>query len=436
MLEAIGIRTRRDAGIFLFVGLLFLFVNGVLVGCLPSLFVLPRMTLDLFSIITLCCSVVMILVNYMWLFLGIASLFYQPLKLPEEVNSPKVSAIIPAYNEERVIKGIVSDLLKQDYPHLEVIVVAHNCSDKTMESLETFKSDTRLKVVEYRTSESGKALAMNKGFSVSTGDIIAEFDADNRIADRDMFRKAVRYFLYTDCGAIQAKLKVTNGDLNLVTKYQEIEYTLFSHLFWAGRNVLKKNCNCGGTGIFFRRTILEQVDGWDNLLTEDYAMFRKLSKAGAKILYAPDIESFDEKPASWTVLMKQRSRWQKGHIQIFFREVKERNWTGILDMLYGVAPLTTPIFYLLTSLLFIGYVFHMSYWYPPVAVWFFGTLMTVGVLYAIIKKTGAKGMARHIPLYYLFSYHWLALFPFIFTVKSWGESKTPHGFTVKQSPNP
>ena len=427
--DRIGIRSKKDGVLFTIVVFLSLFVSGIFILSLLGLFTFPQWKFNTVSLIILVCSVITTLVSYHWTFLGLASLFYKPLNLPdlpEGSNYPRVSVIIPAHNEENVIGDIVQDLLAQSYPNLEIIVVAHNHSDGTVKVLSPFMGDPRLKVIEYRTPQSGKGLALNKGLSVSTGEIIGEFDADNRIKDREMIKKAVKYFLNTDAGAIQAKLKVRNADFNLLTKYQEVEYTLFSHLFWAGRNVLGKNSNCGGTGVFFRREILERIGGWDNSLVEDYSIFRKFSKAGVKILYAPDVECYDEKPPTWSAIMRQRGRWQKGTMDIFFNEIRNGCWTGVLDFIYSLSPFAIPIFYLMTLLMVGSLIVGIPYWYPPVSVWLSGTLLTFAVFYMILKKAGAIELKRYIPLYYLFSFHWLVVFFFALRTKSWSQTKTQH----------
>ncbi|MEM0235333.1 glycosyltransferase [Thermofilum sp.] len=424
-LRRIGVRSKKDAAILSLVLVFCCAVTAILIASLQGLLNPPPWEPSLPSLISLASASVMITVTFMWIFLGACSLFYRPPAMPErEVESPMVSAIIPAHNEERVVADLVTDLLNQSYRRLEVIVVAHNCTDGTEEVLRGI-SDPRLKVYRLRTRESGKALALNYGVSMASGEIIAEFDADNRIKDPDMIRKALKYFEYLNADVVQARLETKNGDFNLLTKYQEFEYKVFSHLFWAGRNVLKLPCTLGGTGVFFRRSILEKVGFWDNELTEDYAMFCKLSHARAKILYAPDVVCYDEKPAYWSMLFRQRSRWVKGHMNLIPKWIFR--WTGLLDLIYLLAPLANLAWYVSTSLILLHLLTGVSFWYPPVAVWFLGTLASILILYGILRKTGCSGMKRYIPLYYAFSFHWLVLFPLSFFVKSWGATKTAHG---------
>jgi len=82
----------------------------------------------------------------------------------------------------------------------------------------------------------------------------------------------------------------------------------------------------------------------------------------------------------------------------------------------------------LTFMMFLSIFGGVTCWYPPVAVWFLGTVASILVLYGIIKRIGCQGLKRYIPLYYFFSFHWLVLFPFAFTVKTWGTTKTDHGY--------
>src|SRR5439155_3777 len=114
---------------------------------------------------------------------------------------------------------------------------------------------------------------------------------------------------------LQGQIETKNERATLLTQLQAVEYRIFSYLFWGGRNALSMPCPIAGTGVFFRRSILERVAGWDNELVEDYDLYCKLVVAKARIEYKPDIVALDEKPRSLKLLLSQRRRSQRGHTE-------------------------------------------------------------------------------------------------------------------------
>lgn len=87
----------------------------------------------------------------------------------------KVSAIIPAYNEETTIAGVVKTCLKA--PEIEeVIVVNDGSTDKTAENVRQIKSQ-RIKIIEL-TENQGKGAAIAEGVKKAKNEILLFLDAD------------------------------------------------------------------------------------------------------------------------------------------------------------------------------------------------------------------------------------------------------------------
>ncbi len=436
-LRRLGIRSTRDLVLFLLIlgyslGILTLMIGAIARDLGLAMFPGPAgrpIVADL-TLVTVILTVTMLSVALLWLVFSALSLRFAPSVVDPnsvEVHSPTVSVLIPAHNEEAVIRELVTDLLDQDYPHLEVIVVAHNCRDRTAGILRDIRDD-RLHVLELKTQKAGKALALNHGLRHASGEVVAQFDADNRVLDRKIIRRAVVYFLAepgTD--VIQARIEAKNEEANLLTRLQAVEYRVFSHLFWGGRNAIGLPCPIGGTGVFFRREILERVRGWDNELVEDYDLYCKLVLAGAEIAYKPDLETLDEKPTTWRTLLRQRSRWQSGHMQVLAKRC--RSWMGLTDMVYLAAPVANGAWYASTILVILYHILPWSftYWYPPALLWISMWVAAYGLMALILIRTGHARDIRYLPAFYVFGFHWLLAFLGAFRVKSWSGSKTVHG---------
>ncbi len=88
-----------------------------------------------------------------------------------------ISVIIPAYNEEKLIKSCLDSLKDQDFnrKNYEIIVVDNGSTDRTASIVKNYDSKLVLE------PNKGVSFAVKKGFSLASGEIIATTDADTRV---------------------------------------------------------------------------------------------------------------------------------------------------------------------------------------------------------------------------------------------------------------
>lgn len=95
-----------------------------------------------------------------------------------------ISVVICAHNEETNLPRCLKSVLKQDPQPLEVLVVAHNCTDKTAEIARAYGA----RVVELGDPP-GLVYARQAGFEAARGEIIASIDADSEAFNHSWLRK-------------------------------------------------------------------------------------------------------------------------------------------------------------------------------------------------------------------------------------------------------
>lgn len=103
-----------------------------------------------------------------------------------------VSVIISAYNEEKVIRKRIENILNIDYPRdlMEIIIVSDGSSDRTADIAHQYRNRG---VITIDMKRSGKAIAQNRGVARAGGDIIVFTDADSSF-DHRFIRAIVRRF--------------------------------------------------------------------------------------------------------------------------------------------------------------------------------------------------------------------------------------------------
>ncbi len=88
----------------------------------------------------------------------------------------KLSIVIPVYNEERTLRKLISAVEAVDLPlKKEIILVDDGSKDRTREILGDYKDKHKIISLD---KNSGKGVALRKGFSHATGDLVVIQDAD------------------------------------------------------------------------------------------------------------------------------------------------------------------------------------------------------------------------------------------------------------------
>ncbi len=164
---------------------------------------------------------------------------------------PLVSVVIPCLNRAHFLVPTIESVLKQDYPHIECIVVDGGSTDSTIEILRRYGA----KIKWVSEPDDGHADAINKGWRMSQGKILAWLNADDVWAVPSAASQAVAYLqahpevdvVYGNCGAIDAE-----GNLIGMTYLQE----------WDLAYAVEYCDHCiPQPAAFIRRSILEKV-GW------------------------------------------------------------------------------------------------------------------------------------------------------------------------------
>jgi cellulose synthase/poly-beta-1,6-N-acetylglucosamine synthase-like glycosyltransferase len=355
-------------------------------------------------------------------------------KALSDSNQDLCSIIIPARNEESVIRKAVLGCLQQTHKNIEVIVVCHNSSDGTFD--EARVEDRRVKVFDLRTEEAGKSIPLNYGVEHSSGKYILVMDADY-VLDKEFIEFALPGF-DQPYAAVQGRVLAINRNYNFVTKMLSMEDDLWSNPFMTARTLIGKRCPLLGTGFIIKRDLLIEVGMFGNSLVEDYELSFRLYRKKLRILFVPLCICYGEHPPTLQLMLRQRARWAKGFIDLLSKRIAEP--TDILGHVYWISPIVAlsgammlaMVSYVSIYNLFFGYL-PFAFSYIPLKMWF----LTAGlnfVLYVLvlIKKHGRLGFryAPYLIPYTIFSQYSIVVLFRAFFVRSWAVTKTSHGFVA------
>ncbi|AWH76721.1 glycosyltransferase [Clostridioides difficile] len=281
---------------------------------------------------------------------------------------PMISILVPAHNEAKVIGRTVESLLLLNYPKskMELIVINDNSSDNSKEILENIKdryNNYNFTIIntDSLTGGKGKSNALNIGYTISKGDFIAVYDADNT-PDKNALRYLVQTIVMNDeLGAVIGKFRTRNKNKNLLTKFINIETLSFQWMSQAGRWQLFNLCTIPGTNFILRRSIIEEIGGWDSkAIAEDTEISFRIYKLGYKIKLVPQSITWEQEPETVKVWIKQRTRWAKGNIYVLMKYIKNIFKQGRNKIVFDIAYFFSVYFLFLTSVIISDILFALS----------------------------------------------------------------------------
>lgn len=251
----------------------------------------------------------------------------QEVRFPDAKNTffPKVSVVIPAWNEEVGLLHTVKTILNSTYKNVEIVVVndgSTDNSDAVMRNfIQQYQKDISIRPADqialkyFYKENGGKGKALNYGIMHSTGDIIMSIDADCALLP-DTVGNFVKCFRNPKVMAAVGNVKIGNTKTLLGT-LQYLEF-LFSFYFKKAESFTNTIYIIGGAAGAFRREVFEKIGLYDHSnITEDIELSVRIQKAGMKIVYASDAIVYTEGATSLAGLMKQRLRWKRGRFQTF-----------------------------------------------------------------------------------------------------------------------
>lgn len=233
-------------------------------------------------------------------------------------DTPTVSIIVALYREANIAARLVGRLARLDYPDelLDVILAVEADDKMTLAALQAAELPPWIRMIMVPKGEiKTKPRALNHALGYARGSIIGIYDAEDAPAP-DQLRKVVAEFqrLGPEVACLQGVLDYYNPRTNWLSCCFTIEYSGWFRLILPGIARLGLVVPLGGTTLFFRRDVLEDLGGWDaHNVTEDADLGVRLARHGYRTAL---VDTITEEEANCRVLpwIKQRSRWIKGYI--------------------------------------------------------------------------------------------------------------------------
>ncbi|MGI0004545.1 MAG: glycosyltransferase family 2 protein, partial [Candidatus Nitrosotenuis sp.] len=234
--------------------------------------------------------------------------------IPDLLEYPRISVIIPAYNEEKVIRTTIESLLASDYPDKEIILVDDGSKDGTLDIAMQYRD--RIKVVHKENG--GKASALNQGMLYATGEIVTIVDADTIIGHSSL-KHIAKGMAQENVVAVAGNIKVRNK-VNWLTWCQALEYLSGIQIMRRGLDYFGAITIVPGALGAFRKKALEEAGSHDKAtLVEDFDATLKVLRSGMVVSGSNSAISYTQAPQKMRDFYRQRTRWYRGNLQVLKR---------------------------------------------------------------------------------------------------------------------
>ena len=174
--------------------------------------------------------------------------FDEEVILNKDPSWPKISIVTPSYNQAQFLERTILSVLNQNYPNLEYIIIDGCSNDGSVEIIKKYE-----KYLAYWVSEkdNGQADAINKGFKIASGDIIAWQNSDDIYLPNTFFMVIKEFKKNYDSDVVFGNIYLIDENDNILKDMRYVPFNL-EHLIYY-------DWNLSSQAVFWKRELFNKV---------------------------------------------------------------------------------------------------------------------------------------------------------------------------------
>jgi glycosyltransferase involved in cell wall biosynthesis len=198
--------------------------------------------------------------------------FDERVILNKDPSWPKISIVTPSYNQGEFLERTILSVLNQNYPNLEYIIIDGNSTDKSVEIIKKYE---RFLTHWISKKDLGQSEAINEGFKIATGEIVAWQNSDDLYLPGAFFRVMEEFKKDSDSEVIFGNIYLINENDDILKELRFIPFNV-EHLIYY-------DWNLSSQGAFWKRKLFDTVGYLKNYkVSFDLDWFIRLGKATRK----------------------------------------------------------------------------------------------------------------------------------------------------------
>jgi len=210
---------------------------------------------------------------------------------------PLVSIITPSYNQAPFIEETILSVINQDYPFVEHVIVDGGSTDGSVEIIQAYARRYPHRIRWVSEPDQGQADAINKGFRMSSGEIVAWLNSDDIYLFRSTLDEVVEAF------SRMPEADVIYGDAVLISA----DGRLLKVMCWPAFKYdwLLRGCRLTQPAVFLRRRVVEAEKLDVSLsIVFDYEFWLRLGKK-YRFVHMPRLWAADRNQPARKILTRR-----------------------------------------------------------------------------------------------------------------------------------
>lgn len=240
---------------------------------------------------------------------------------------PKVTVIIPAYNEGAMVEKALYSVAASDYPadRLEIISIDDGSRDDTWSYIEKAREryPQLIKTIRFPVNR-GKREALYAGFTQGSGDFFVTVDSDS-IIQRDTIHQIISPLMQRqDIGAVAGNVKVYNRRRNVLTRMLWVRFVLAFDFLRTSQSMYGfVMCTPGALSAYRREAIFPILEEWRHqtfmgepcTIGEDRAFTNLVVRQGYYVVYQRPAVVYTIAPENYRGLCRMYLRWDRSNFR-------------------------------------------------------------------------------------------------------------------------
>jgi hyaluronan synthase len=320
---------------------------------------------------------------------------YKPYPLPPG-PLPRVTVIIPAYNEGAMVEKAIYSVASSDYPldRLEIICIDDGSKDDTWEYIHRAQKRRPNLIQAIRFPQNrGKREALYAGFTRGKGDFFVTVDSDSVIEPGTLKQILAPMRQDPKIGAVAGNVKVYNRTANVLTRMLWVRFVLSFDFLRASQSTYGfVFCTPGALSAYRREAVFPVLEEWRHqtflgvrcTIGEDRAFTNLVLRRGYYTAYQRTAVVYTTVPETYLGTCRMFLRWDRSNfreslIQLSFMFTRYRRQHRLLPILdFFVRELEFPL-----SCIFVPLLLVTICLYPVVLVKFVTAMALVSFILTI-----------------------------------------------------
>jgi cellulose synthase/poly-beta-1,6-N-acetylglucosamine synthase-like glycosyltransferase len=369
--------------------------------------------------------------NFIMYCMGLAS-YVEPMFVRESNGDDlSVTAIIPAFNEEKNIERTINSVFSQTKRVRKVVIIDDKSTDNTLKVIPKSHSLTIVK----NKNRMGKAASVNQVLSLIKTDLVLIVDADTEL-EATFVEKVCKEFSEKDIDAVCGFVLPSKSSSNtLIKNARLVEYLYSQTTLKKGQKMINGLFVLSGCCSVFKTSIIQQTGFPQDTVTEDLDLTWLLELNGHRTsmidAYASTVE-----PKGLVAYISQIKRWYMGFFQCLSKYHIDLLQKSSISFTIGLLLLESLFFTILWASMIVLFIF-MPFLTKELSILRWLLLNMMGIdLFTVFFPAFFKGieigslrdLISGIPVYYLLRiinavFWWITFVEWLFSYNiKWGKT--------------